>query len=1055
MERKVVTVLFCDLVGFTQRAEEMDPEDIAAMLAPYHARLKEELERYGGTVEKFIGDAVMALFGAPTAHDDDAERAVRSALAIRDFAKQEGIELRIGITTGEALVDIAARPEAGETMATGDVVNTADRVQAAAPVNGVLVSEQTYAATKEAITYRETVPVEAKGKARPVTVWVAETAAPQTERAHTTPLVGRAEELELLRPVLARAGTERTVQLVTLVGAPGIGKSRLVHELTRGDGRFAWRKGRCLPYGDGVTFWALGEVVKSQLGILETDGPDEAERKLLAGVDDPWIAENLRALVGLGEPRRGVGDRRAEAFAAWREFLAGLAEEQPLAIVLEDLHWADDALLDFVTHVFEWSRDTPLLLICTARPDLLDRRPGWGANQPRALIVPLAPLSDEETAELFTALVGGHAGDELLARAGGNPLYAEQYARLVAEHGSLDELPASVRGIIAARLDTLSELDKELVHDAAVVGRVFWSGAVASLSGTDRWSVEERLLGLERRELVRRKQVSSVEGETEYAFRHVLMRDVAYGEIPRAARAEKHNLAADWIEGLGRADDHAEMLAHHYVSALDYAAAAGQETARLAARARVALRDAGDRALALNAFAAAERHYQPAIELWPEDDAERPALLLRLGKARYYADMKGADVLADAERLLLDAGDRESAAQAAVFLANLAHQSGEPHETVFEHLHRAQAFVEGLQASYTMIDVLVDLAVYLRLAGQHEQGIRLANRALADAEALELPELEARALAIIGMSRGASGDPGGRIDLERSIAITEEIDSPLASHHCGMLADLECSHGNLVRCFELQARARRHAERFGHSAHIQWLKAELVAECYWTGRWDEGLSLADEFLADAEAGSGHFMEGYCRDVRARIRLARGDLEGALDDSARALDQARASDEPQMLCPAFAVRARVLSATDALAEARQVVRELVALWATKSNLFPASAWVVDLAFTLDSLDQLDELRKTAESVRAPTMWLDAANAFAVGDLAIAADLLVEIGSRPDEALVRLRSAQGLAEVRFVAEADRELERALSFFSEVEASAYLRDAHAPSRSRSHRL
>ncbi len=262
-ERKVVTCLFCDPVGFTARAEEMDPEDVAALLGPYQARLKTELEHYGGTVEKFIGDAVMALFGAPVSHEDDPERAVRAGLVIRDFAQQEGIELRIGITTGEALVNLEARPDRGETMATGDVVNTASRLQAAAPVNGILVSEKTYEATKDVIEYAEVEPVTAKGKAQPVQVWEAISAAPLQERAHTTPLVGRDQELEQLREALARARDEKAPQLVTLVGPPGIGKSRLVYELSQGNRGFAWRSGRCLPYGDGVAFWALGEIVKA------------------------------------------------------------------------------------------------------------------------------------------------------------------------------------------------------------------------------------------------------------------------------------------------------------------------------------------------------------------------------------------------------------------------------------------------------------------------------------------------------------------------------------------------------------------------------------------------------------------------------------------------------------------------------------------------------------------------------------------------------------------------------------------------------------------------
>jgi tetratricopeptide (TPR) repeat protein len=408
--------------------------------------------------------------------------------------------------------------------------------------------------------------------------------------------------------------------------------------------------------------------------------------------------------------------------------------------------------------------------------------------------------------------------------------------------------------------------------------------------------------------------------------------------------------------------------------------------------------------------------------------------------------VEGADVLADAETGLLDVGDRESAAEAATYLALLALQRGEPHVRVFEHARRAQAHVEGLGPSRARAQVLLDLAGFLVLVARHDEAIGLAEGAIRDAKALELRELEAQGLATIGMSRGLSGDPAARADLRDSIAITEEIDSPLGSYHCGMLADLECNLGHLDECFALQARALQHAERFGHVSHIQWFNAERVAECYWTGRWHEAMSRADDFLTAADSGSGHFMEPYCRAVRARIRLANGNLDGALEDTARALDQARASDQPQMLCPALAVRARVLASVHELDEADRTVDELMGLWVAKMGLFPASSWVVDLAYALDALGRPGELRAAAEGVRAPTAWLEAANAFASAEFAIAADRFAAIGSRPDEALARLRSAQALAGAGLDAEARHALEQALRFFGEVEASAYLRDAEA---------
>src|SRR5581483_1426427 len=330
-ERKVVTVLFADLAGFTARAETMDPEDVAALLDPYHARLKRELERFGGTVEKFIGDAVMAVFGAPVAHEDDAERAVRAAVAIRDWAAEEQIDLRIGVNTGEALVTLGARPAEGQALAAGDVVNTAARLQAAAPTGGILVGRQTFRATERVVDYEAAEPVAAKGKSDPVPAWLARGARSRAhvERAHGAALVGRARELELLAGSLDRARREASPELVTLVGVPGIGKSRLVLELySRIDAEpelTSWRHGRCLPYGDGVTFWALGEMVKAQAGILEGDDEEETARKLSAAASDPWVEAHLRPLVGLPGGPEGGTDRRDEAFAAWRRYFEDLA----------------------------------------------------------------------------------------------------------------------------------------------------------------------------------------------------------------------------------------------------------------------------------------------------------------------------------------------------------------------------------------------------------------------------------------------------------------------------------------------------------------------------------------------------------------------------------------------------------------------------------------------------------------------------------------------------------------------------------------------------------
>ena len=623
-ERKVVTVLFADLVGFTERSERLDPEDVRAALSSFHAHLRWELERFGGTVEKFIGDAVMAVFGAPAAHEDDPERAVRAALAIRDWAaEQEELQLRIAVNTGEALVSAGT---AAEGMVAGDVVNTAARLQSAAPVNGILVGEQTYRATEQRIDYRAHEPVLAKGKTEPVPVW--EAVEPRARlgvdvrQLSSAPFVGRQEELAALVAALARA-REGAAQLVTLVGEPGIGKSRLVFELLQivdaGVENVYWRQGRSLPYGDGVTFWALGEMVKSQAGILETDAPEEADRKLADTVPDEWVRSHLRPLVGLAAERE---PDRTESFAAWRQFFETLAAEYPLVLVFEDLHWADDVLLEFVDHLVEWAGGVPLLVVCTARPELLARRPGWAGGKANATTLSIAPLSDEETARLVhdlveRAVIAADVRSQLLERAGGNPLYTEEFVRMLAQRDDRGlALPESVQGLIAARLDELPREEKELLQTAAVIGKVFWLGAV--VDGGQRWAVEQLLHSLERKEFIRRERRSSVASETEFAFRHQLVRDVAYGQILRAARAEKHRRAAEWIESLGRPADHAELLAHHYLSALDLARAAGSEDGLLRDRARIALSTAGDRAAALGAFQAANRFYAAALELWDE-----------------------------------------------------------------------------------------------------------------------------------------------------------------------------------------------------------------------------------------------------------------------------------------------------------------------------------------------------------------------------------------------------------------------------------------------------
>jgi DNA-binding SARP family transcriptional activator len=670
-ERKAVTVFSAELLHFTATADQqVDPEDIRAFLTPYYAHIRSEVERFGGRVEKFIGDAVMALFGVPVAHEGDPERAVRAALSIRDWlAEQNGPqEVRIAIATGEAHVTLGALTTEGEPVAVGDVFNTVACLQAAAPVNGIIVGEQTFQATRHAIDYREAGPVAANGKSAPVTAWEAirVLVEPGIDLSrHHSPFIGREHELAALQERLTWAASQRSPQLVTILGVPGIGKTRLVSELQQATAGASeplrWRQGRSLPYGEGASFWALGEMVKAEAGILESDATQEVDRKLRKAVhrvvEDPADAERiatfLGVLIGLGGEEPAPADRRGESFAAWCHFLEALAEERPLVLVFEDLHWADEALLDFVDELVERLTGVPLLVVATARPELLERRPGWAGGKPSALTISLPPLSHSDTTRLVAALLerpvlSAEAHKALLGRVGGNPLYAEQFCRVLVEHGRVEELPEGLHGIIAARLDALAEVEKRLLQDAAVVGKVFWVGALETIAGVSRRDAEELLQTLVRREFVQRARRSTVARDTEYAFRHELLRDVAYEQIPRTGRAERHRRAAEWIDSLGRPEDHAELLAHHLVAALEGTPAAGVDVATLMERAEQALLRAGLRAIRLSANERAVEHLSRAVALLgqlregDERDRMEAELQLQLGVALFALRGLGA-----------------------------------------------------------------------------------------------------------------------------------------------------------------------------------------------------------------------------------------------------------------------------------------------------------------------------------------------------------------------------------------------------------------------------
>ncbi len=671
-ERRIVSVLFADLVGFTSRAERLDPEDVRAILRPYYASLRERIESFGGTVEKFIGDAVMGVFGAPVAHGDDPERAVRAALAIRAAVSEMNaqdprldLQVRIAVNTGEAIVALDANATEGEGMVAGDVVNTASRLQTQAPVDSILVGEETYRATRQIIEFEPAEPIVAKGKQLPVLAWrVVGASNPPGERgAPIVPMIGREQELDVLVAVWKRVVADRQPHLATVFGLPGVGKSRLasefITEIRGSDTRVV--VGRSLPYGESGAYGAFAQQVKQVAGVFDGDPPDVAADKLRRAIDDliePENAEEVTAhlsmMLGLltDAVDGAVTDRHVLFFSA-RRFVEALGSAQPTVLVFQDLHWADPSLLDLIELLAARMEKTPLLFLTLARPELQTRRPAWGAGVQASVALPLEPLDEERSRELAARLLasagGGDAqGPAEIGETGeGNPLFIEELVASVMERSSPagGELPTSIRGIIAARLDAIPSLERSVLLDASVVGRIFWSGALEQVgSYGDR--LAEVLDSLEGRDLVRREAVSRYQGQLQYQFKHALIRDVAYATLPRAKRRDAHAAVATFLETVHGDRDSPAALGHHWREAgereraADYFVVAAEQASRGWAK---------EEAVEL---------FRQALALVREEDRERHRKLrLKLAVAEQMLYH-----LPDAERLARDHRGREPGA---------------------------------------------------------------------------------------------------------------------------------------------------------------------------------------------------------------------------------------------------------------------------------------------------------------------------------------------------------------------------------------------------------
>ncbi|HEY7025055.1 MAG TPA: adenylate/guanylate cyclase domain-containing protein [Candidatus Limnocylindrales bacterium] len=877
-ERRLVTVLFADLVGSTTFAEDRDPEQVRETLDSYYGICRLTVERHGGTIEKFIGDAVMAVWGTPTAHEDDAERAVRAALELMDAVQSLGIRARAGLMTGETAVTIGAE---GQGMVAGDLVNTASRLQGVAPAGCVLVGETTMRAAQAAVAFEPVGEQELKGKSAPVAAFratrvVANRGGSNRAEGLEAPFVGRDEELRQLKELLHTTARDPRVRLVSITGPAGIGKSRLTWEFEKYiDGlveTIFWHRGRSPAYGEGVTFWALGEMVRRRAGLTETDDASTTRKRVAESVvqvtDDEeermWIERALLTLLGV-EPAPAGG--RDALFAAWRVFFERIAAQGTTALVFEDLQWADDGLLDFIENVLEWSRNLPLLVITLSRPDLFDRRPGWASGHKFMTAMGLEPMSDEDMRALLAGLAPGlpeKTVGEILQRADGIPLYAVEIVRmLVAESrlelvdgayrpvGELGDLavPETLRSLIASRLDALDPVDRALLQDASVLGQRFTLPALAAVTSQEADSLEPRLRNLARREFVDIELDPRSPERGQYGFVQSLIREVAYGTLAKRDRRARHLAAARHFEVLGD-EELAGALATHYLAAYE-TSTPGPERDAVGAQARLALRAAGERAASLGAHAQAVAFLRQALDVTPAP-ADRAGLLALIADS---ANPSGQHDLAEssareAVRLYRDAGEEANALRAAALLGRILIDVGKIHEAG-PALEAALAGRPSEVDDVASASVLAVLArVYMRLS-ENQLSVAAADRALKAAELENDRPIIAEALLNKGTAYGGLGRRHeGRVLLQAAVDLAADL---------GMYEPRLRGLNNLSsawfddephRALDIVLESSQIAERMGQAGIMNWQAGTAAIFILAVGdAWEPAVQLVDKMLA--------------------------------------------------------------------------------------------------------------------------------------------------------------------------------------------------------------
>lgn len=935
-ERKTVTVLVVEVVP----GGVSDPEDLEREAQPALDHIRAVVEQVGGRAEPLFANALVGMFGAPRAHDDDALRAVRAALEVVGSRPATGTQVRGGVETGEALVTI----DGADVAITGQVLGAASRLQATAPVGAILVGPATRRATAPVVEYESDDGVG----------WTPRRVRrPEELIRPEPPFVGRAEEVGQLERIFARARDGRSVQLVTITAEPGGGKSRLVREIrgrlesaagaalgTGAEPTLRWLQGRCLPYGNGLTFWALGEVIKDWAGILESDDSSASAEKLAAALADlepddnrrTWLARSVAPLAGIDDTTAS-GDREL-GFAAWRQLIEGIAAEQPLVVAFEDIHWADDALLAFIDHLVQHAADVPILVLCTARPELFEAHPTWSAGRRNATTLLLQPLSEDETGRLLEALLGRAASPDTIRRAGGNPLYAHELARLVAEPGTEDgPIPASLQAVIAAHLDALAPDLKITAANAAVVGEVFWPGVVAEIGGVEPGLVETRLHRLVANEVIRRRRRSAVAGQEEYEFLHVLVRDVAYGQIPRRDRISKHRAAAAWIERLAenRPMAHAELAAHHYVEALELAQRLGdhEQVPELRSRAVATLAIAGDGARVLD-MAKAESLYRRALALATNDDPRRGRLLGWLGVVTQYTGRP-----ADAEALCRDAieqltrtGDAEGAASIMVHLVSILWRLGRAEGERRGILLQAIAILEAAAPGAELVNAYSQMAALELYEGRVPRTLEWARKGLTVAEQLGVPVHKVEPLHYHGIARFEMADLGGIDDIRASVKLALEAG---LSWEVGLVATdlgatLWLSEGPVAGLV-----AKQFAASFCIDRGLTYLERTTRAESLWlqfdAGQWDALTESATALIEwERERGPGR-LTMIAETAWARVLVERGDVDAALELEPEFIRRARAMGDSQDLVPTFATAAAIRSAAGDRDAALGLIAEL--------------------------------------------------------------------------------------------------------------------------------